>query len=278
MVKLSVIIPYFETYKLTYNLLVRLLEQLTNEVEILLIDDGCEEHRFDDLNIRCKNIRIVHKKNEGIAKTRNLGIKMAQGKYVSFIDCDDLVSTDYINTIINAIDKNDVDIINFDWYDLTTKTTVNRPSNAAPWKAAYKKDTMLMFREDMKYGSEDVPFQAEIQEKINNKEYSIVYLDKTLYYYNSHRRGSLIWEKQKALGGKVMVKMIALENFKLEKFNELKNIHRYDYLKNDKGKLFKHDTFECDDEELIKYLLNECEPHNPVNRAVAKILEYIPNK
>lgn len=74
-----------------------------------------------------------------------------------------------------------------------------------------------------------------------------------------------------------MVKMMALENFRLEKFNELKNIHRYDYYKNDNGKLFKYDTFECDDEDLIKYLLNECEPHNPVDRAVAKILEYIPN-
>lgn len=197
-IKLSIIIPYYETKELTWMLLSKLLYHLRDGVEVILIDDGCNETSFDELKLN--GFRIIHKENEGVAKSRNLGIKLAQGEYVTFIDCDDLVSDDYIAVICDAIDKYHTDIINFDWYDIITKDRIRRPSNPAPWKAAYRKEVMPIFREDMLYGSEDVPFQEEIQRKINSHEYSIKYLDKVLYFYNSHREGSLIWKKKHDLG------------------------------------------------------------------------------
>lgn len=187
MVKLSIIIPYFETFELTEKLLQKLDEQMQDEVEVILIDDGCNETRFK----KYKNVKIIHKGNEGVAKTRNLGIYEARGKYISFIDCDDIVSDNYISTLINAINSYDTDIINFNWYDMTTKEEHRKPHNYAPWKAIYKKETMPIFREDMQYGHEDVPFQEELE----SGKYSITYLDKLLYFYNSNRQGSLIWKK-----------------------------------------------------------------------------------
>ena len=191
MVKLSIIIPYFETYELTRKLLNSLLIQITDDVEIILLDDGCNEFRFDSFRLANDNIKIIHKQNEGVAKTRNKGIELAEGKYVAFIDCDDMVMPNYIETLLDAIDKYDTDIINFNWYDLTECVENKRPTNPAPWKNIYKKETMMKFREDMSYGSEDEPYQEEI----NSGKFTITYLDKLLYIYNSNREGSLFWKK-----------------------------------------------------------------------------------
>lgn len=73
------------------------------------------------------------------------------------------------------------------------------------------------------------------------------------------------------LGGKNMIKLQALENFTLERFGELQNIKRKNPNKNDKGKLYENDEFGCN-KELADYLLGA----NPLNRAVVKIIEVIP--
>lgn len=185
--KLSIIIPYFETYELTESLLRNLSINQTKEVEIILLDDGCDEKRFD----KFKNAKIIHQKNIGVSKTRNKGIDLAKGKYIAFIDCDDMVTPNYIETLLNAINEYNTDVINFNWYDMTEHCERRRPHNPAPWKAIYKKETMPKFLETYQYGHEDVPFQSEI----DSGKYSITYLDKLLYFYNSNREGSLFWKK-----------------------------------------------------------------------------------
>lgn len=192
MVKLSIIIPYFKTYDLTDRLIKGLLAQKTDEVEIFLIDDGCDEERFNKYITGNKNtIHVIHQENKGVAKTRNRGIKNASGKYIAFIDCDDMITMDYIDTLLKAIDTYDTDVINFNWYDMTEHIEYRKPHNPAPWKQIYKKETMPRFSENYEYGHEDVPFQGEIE----SGKYSITYLDKLLYFYNSNREGSLFWRK-----------------------------------------------------------------------------------
>lgn len=71
------------------------------------------------------------------------------------------------------------------------------------------------------------------------------------------------------LGGKNMIKLQALENFTLERFDEIKNIQRKSI--DTKGKLYKDDIFECD-KQLADYLLGA----NALNRAVVKIIEIMP--
>lgn len=190
MVKLSIIIPYYETYDLTDKLLMELIIQDKEEVEVIVIDDGCNEKRLDDFT-GFNHIRIIHQENQGVAKSRNEGINEARGKYIAFIDCDDQITMDYIDTLLNAIDTYDTDVINFNWYDMTTHIEYRKPHNPAPWKQIYKKKTMPRFSEEYEYGHEDVPFQGEI----DSGNYSITYLDKLLYFYNSNREGSLFWKK-----------------------------------------------------------------------------------
>lgn len=194
MVKLSLIIPYFETYELTERLLLSLSVQITDEVEVIIIDDGCNETRLDriinddeDLWRTCKLIR--HKKNMGTAKTRNEGIKIAKGKYIGFIDCDDMVTADYIDVLLKAIDETPTEVINFNWLDLSENQVVRRPCNPAMWKAIYRNDICPLFREDLEWGEEDVDFQLEVGKM------ETTYLDRVLYIYNSNREGSLYWRK-----------------------------------------------------------------------------------
>jgi len=189
-IKLSIIIPYFETYELTEKLLMELIIQDKKEVEVIVIDDGCNEKRLDDYT-GFNHIQIIHQENMGVAKTRNKGIELAQGKYIALIDCDDQITMDYVDTLLNAIDTYDTDVINFNWYDMTEHLEYRKPHNPAPWKQIYKRETMPRFSENYEYGHEDVPFQSEI----DSGRYTITYLDKMIYLYNSNREGSLYWKK-----------------------------------------------------------------------------------
>ena len=189
MVKLSLIIPYFETYELTERLLYSLIVQDRKEVEIILIDDGCNEKRLDDFT-GFNHIKVIHhEKNMGTAKTRNEGIKLATGKYIGFIDCDDMVTADYIDVLLKAIDEHDIEVINFNWLGLSENQVVCRPTNPAMWKAIYRSDVCPLFREDLSWGEEDVDFQVEVQKM------PTFFLDRVLYIYNSNREGSLYWRK-----------------------------------------------------------------------------------
>ena len=191
MVKLSLIIPYFKTYELTKRLLDSLIPQCNKEVEIILIDDGCNEDRLDEYKIlNCfDNLQLIHQENKGTAKTRNLGISKAKGKYIGFIDCDDMVTADYIEKLLNAIDTYGTEVINFNWLGLSENEVVCRPTNPAMWKAIYRKDICPLFREDLQWGEEDVDFQQDVQ------KLETTYLDRVLYLYESNREGSLFWRK-----------------------------------------------------------------------------------
>lgn len=189
MVKLSICIPYYETYDLTKKLIETLIEQKTNEVEIIIVDDGCNEKRLDVFK---KEVKIIHRKeNKGGAYTSNECIDNTKGKYVALIDSDDMVSTDYIDTLISCINQHDEDLIFMDWQDQATRVIIRRPKNYAPWKCIYKREKMPRFVNGWVY-SYDVPFQEEI-DKLNLSKY---YIDKVLYYYNSGRPDNLTHKKQ----------------------------------------------------------------------------------
>lgn len=189
MIKLSIIIPYYKTYEETIRLLDGLIPQLTNEIEVFLIDDGCNEERLDTYKDK---INIIHlEENHGLSYARNRGIEKALGEYIVFVDSDDYVSDDYIETIIDKINTSEFDYCYFSWQMINKKDIIrivdNPPTwNLAVWNAVYKKDYLVPFDEDVRF-MEDVPFQIKMREKKGKKEI----IDKILYYYNDGRPGSL---------------------------------------------------------------------------------------
>jgi len=257
MVKLSIIIPYYNTYELTCKLLKELTIQKTNEVEIILIDD-CNDTRLDVF----KKIDIIHfKERNGISKARNIGISKATGKYVAFVDSDDMITMDYVDKLIETINEHNEDMIIFNWADFNENTLNIKPQNYAVWKAIYKRDIVPLFNEDM-FFNEDVDFQA----KLDNKKLSKYYFDRVLYIYNSNRKDSLMWEK---LRRENMIKCEVIKDFTLGKFDELKNIKRKGA--DVYGVLKTGDVFECE-KEMAEYLTG----NNPKNEAVVRLLEVEP--
>lgn len=187
LIKLSIIIPYYKTYELTLKLLDNLTKQLTDEAEVILIDDGCHEERLDKYDIN-----IIHlEENTGLSHARNVGIKNAKGKYIVFVDSDDLVSDDYIDTLLNKIKTSEFDYCYFSWKALNSNLKViikdNPPEwNWAVWNAIYKKEYVELFDDNVRI-YEDVPWQQVMRAKNGKKEI----IDKILYYYNDSRPGSL---------------------------------------------------------------------------------------
>lgn len=188
-IKLSLVIPYYKTYDETIKLFDILIPQLTSEVEVFLVDDGCNEEKLDKYQDK---INIIHlPENHGLSYARNRGIEKAKGEYLVFIDSDDYVSNDYVSTIIDKINTCDFDYCYFSWQMINQKWVIeikdNPPDwNLAVWNAVYKKDYVELFDENIRF-QEDVPWQNKMRIKNGKKEI----IDKILYYYNDGRPGSL---------------------------------------------------------------------------------------
>lgn len=188
MVKLSIIIPYYETFDYAERILKELILQKTDNVEIIVVDDGCNETRLD----KYKEVNIIHlKQNGGVSKARNTGIENAKGQYIAFIDSDDMITMDYVSQLLNIIDEHNEDVIVFNWVDTTTNDIVRLPHNPAVWKAIYKKDIIPMFDETLRV-REDYYFQQDLDKLMPTK----YYYDRILYMYNSNREGSLWWNER----------------------------------------------------------------------------------
>ena len=192
MVKLSIIIPYYETFELTCRLLDSLIPQLSDDVEVIVVDDGCERYDLDYYDD--KGITIFHKENGGVSSARNKGLELATGKYVAFIDSDDMVMPIYIDTLLDLIDTRQEDIITFNWLDINTNDVNRHPENPAVWKSIYKREILPRFDETLKT-REDYFFLQELK----NSNYTKYYYDRVLYIYNSGRENSLTWKEKKGL-------------------------------------------------------------------------------
>lgn len=181
--KLSIIIPYYNTYEETVKLLDVLIPQLTEETEVIIVDDGCNEKRLEKYPIK-----VIHLKENsgGASKPRNIGIDNAKGEYITFIDSDDMISEDYIKLILINLKT---DIMFLSWQ--STRQIVimrNKPPawNCAVWCRVYRKSIIgnIRFDENLKI-AEDWKFN----EQIKYNTYSSI--KKIIYYYNSDRKGSL---------------------------------------------------------------------------------------
>lgn len=112
MIKLSIIIPTYNAEPYIYMLLKILDPQITDDVEVILIDDGSQKPVKADY----KWLKVVRQSNKGISKTRNRGLEMARGELVTFIDADDLVAENYVEYILSRIDEE------WDYMDLSWKS------------------------------------------------------------------------------------------------------------------------------------------------------------
>lgn len=181
--KLSIITPYYKTLEYTKRLAKILEPQLNDDIEWIIIDDGCNENELDSFKAK-----VIHLKENsgGASKPRNVGLDNAKGEYIAFIDSDDMVSNDYIQ---NVMKKLKTDIVFISWKSKKHNVVMNnRPPkwNCSVWSRIYRKEIIkdIRFDENLKI-AEDWKFNKEV--KFEN----YTSIKKQIYFYNCDRKGSL---------------------------------------------------------------------------------------
>ena len=115
--KLSIIIPYYNSKEYTDELLACLDKQITDDVEVIVVDDGSTKP-YKTSYEWCK---VIRKKNGGCATARNRGLKVAKGEYIQFIDSDDMIPDYFITKLLEKIGLGDYEVIDFSWRSLTSE-------------------------------------------------------------------------------------------------------------------------------------------------------------
>ena len=110
----SIILPVYNAQSHLNRCLGSICAQQYEDLEIIVINDGskdqslpvCEEFRKKD-----SRILLVDKANSGVSDTRNLGLKLASGKYVQFVDSDDYIAPDYTARLVEAAEQSGADLV-----------------------------------------------------------------------------------------------------------------------------------------------------------------------
>lgn len=113
MAKISVIIPVFNVERYINRCIESVVGQTYKKLEIILVDDGSPDHCpaiCDKWARKDKRIQVVHKENGGLSDARNMGLSVATGDYISFIDSDDWVEPDFIAVLYTKLINAGADI------------------------------------------------------------------------------------------------------------------------------------------------------------------------
>ena len=120
--------PFYNTGKYLDECLSSLLNQTYPYFEILLIDDSSSDRSLEIAIKYAKKdsrVQIYHQAHRGPGAARNLGIKLAQGKYISFLDSDDFFEPDMLEKLVQTAQKTDADIVFYDYFKFDTATQKN---------------------------------------------------------------------------------------------------------------------------------------------------------
>ncbi|MCB6142735.1 glycosyltransferase [Lachnospira pectinoschiza] len=203
---ISVIVPVYNVELYLSRCIQSIIKQTYKELEIILVDDGstdlsgqlCEQWKEKD-----SRIIVIHKANGGLSSARNAGIEIAKGKYLAFVDSDDYIAEDMIDTMVGDIQNYGVDVacVNYMEFDDSnvnqviqnqeSKTIVLDTLSAIKclysnekicnfaWNKMYKKELFESIRYPLGRKMEDLGTTYRLFDLSKN----ISYNSKRLYYY-----------------------------------------------------------------------------------------------
>lgn len=107
---ISVIVPIYNVEEYLSRCIESIINQTYKNLEIILVDDGSQDNCpkiCDDYASRDNRIKVIHKKNGGLSEARNVGMKVATGEYISFVDSDDWIDINTYSLVLKKmIDTN----------------------------------------------------------------------------------------------------------------------------------------------------------------------------
>lgn len=199
---ISVIVPVYKVEKYIHKCIDSILNQTFRDFELFLVDDGSPDNCgkiCDEYSTKDDRIIVIHKENGGLSDARNVAIDRANGEYLTFIDSDDYVAPDYLESLYNALIQSDSDIAisnittfaengqyDNEFYKITDKievlegkdifSTIYRPNACAK---LYKR---FIF-DDIRYPVERLYEDAFVYHDVLSKANRIVLTGVNSYYY-----------------------------------------------------------------------------------------------
>lgn len=205
----SVIVPVYKVERYIHKCVDSILNQSFTDFEVILVDDGspdncgkiCDEYAEKD-----ERIKVIHKENGGLSDARNVGLDVARGKYISFVDSDDWIHKDLLKDNVNRMISENADVIIFNYIEVFKEERIKRVAvktdygdtydriyyfSKAPvmvWCKLYKADLWKKLRFPVGLKHEDdytLPYVVADAHKIISNE-------KAYYYYNRTNENSIM--------------------------------------------------------------------------------------
>ena len=211
--KISVIVPVYNVENYLERCVESILHQTYTNFELILINDGSTDSSGQicyHLANQYENIKVYHIENAGVSNARNVGIQLATGAWITFVDSDDFVTNDYLATLASAVEGENVGFVIAPLHHIKNGIVTDLPLYSGRkelWSTEETMKELLMttrtsffpvaklFKRDLltdeKFNTdyhlaEDALFLTELLLKTRC---SSVFIDKPIYYYD-HREGS----------------------------------------------------------------------------------------
>ena len=145
----SIIMPAYNSSRWISDSIQSVLDQYYEQWELLIVDDGSTDNTKNLLNIFLtdKRIKYYYQENSGPAVARNYGISKASGKYLAFLDSDDLWKPNKLEMQFNHLNKNsDCCLIHTNYSIFEYNTQTSKPFQQTPWFSNWdENERLLMF-------------------------------------------------------------------------------------------------------------------------------------
>ena len=212
----SIIVPVYNVEKYLPTCIESLQAQTLHDIEIFLIDDGSQDSSSkicDDYASRDSRVHVVHRKNGGLSSARNLGLEVASGSFICFVDGDDYVAPEYCQSLLLLLQENNCDFsvcgtIRFadgaeaesQENPISTSVLSNgdfllaqleKHSEFGACNKMYRRDRIQTLRFASGKLNDDVIWSADLAENLQNG----VAVTNCPYYYYRQRQGSIMAEQ-----------------------------------------------------------------------------------
>lgn len=144
--KVSIILPVYNQELYLNTSIPAVLEQTYNDLEIVCVNDGSTDSSYSILLKYAENddrIKIISQENRGLASAVETGVNNSTGEYICFLDPDDLIGENFIQTFIDAID--DCDVVSAGYYSRINGKDI---ANVISSPGIYTEDKLEMLKND----------------------------------------------------------------------------------------------------------------------------------
>lgn len=210
---ISIIVPVYKVEPYLNRCIQSIVNQTYKNLEIILVDDESPDNcpvMCDTWAQRDTRIKVIHKKNGGLADARNMGLEVAKGTYFTFVDSDDYVDERFVELLCVQMQENDAQISCVGLQNFNDRNLVVLDMEPHKTEVYNKKDAIAALFDESKFGNYmwNKLFQRELFDTIkfptgkSMEDLAIVYLlfaqcehisycPAKVYFYNQ-REGSIL--------------------------------------------------------------------------------------